>query len=176
MNKVMKIPYVKPKKKSWAKLKGTFVKFAHQCTNCILCTVLLAICFSSCTRASDEESESIIGVWRLDKVTNYMMGITYDYVQYSILYEFDTDSILTVTGEIGQIEQMEWYGGHRPGVYTYSVIEREPGPYDSMIEKEYSKILIIRKYQKEYLSINYRKMVFQNKYCDGSIYYLSKIN
>jgi len=90
-----------------------------------------------------------------------MMGKTYDYAQYSILYTFDTEGILTVFGETGKIE---WYGGHL-GVYTYAIIE-----------KENEKVLKIGEFSEFSLGITSGKLVISDAPLDGFIYYLTKNN
>jgi len=92
--------------------------------------LVLAGSFSSC--AEDEEpTTSIIGKWKLVKVTSSFTSIgpiSFDYSQYNILYEFKVNDILTVSGKTDNIDN---YMGHEIGEHSYSIIDEDKG-YDRL--------------------------------------------
>jgi len=88
----------------------------------ILCVALMLMgCFSSCSHK--EESGSVIGVWKLVEVRGIGNSKeSYDYSQYSIVFEFHTNDILTVSGEP---EQIYWVPGVEPGEYPFSSLTED---------------------------------------------------
>ena len=110
----------------------------------ILFLLLIIALFSSCTNKQEvleepsiderfgdsivaviDDSSLLIGKWKLDTVVvNEQKNApdlsvnhnSYDYAQESIIYEFSPLHILTVTGEMSQID---CYKGHEQGAYSY---------------------------------------------------------
>ena len=88
--------------------------------------LILAIVFVGCNKAvqmNDEDGEefaSIIGKWKLVNVTIPFIGEENDYSQYNIVYEFNANGILLVSGKIDHIDA---YRGHGTGEHFYSIID-----------------------------------------------------
>jgi hypothetical protein len=136
---------------------------------CMTVSLILAGNLASCEKKeNNEDSTSIIGKWKLVEVTipfTQTGPISYDYSQYNIVYEFDTNDVLTVSGEIDHIDR---YAGHEPGEYLYSYTQK-PNEY---IPNSYTLIINGQMYA---CQISSEEMEFNNAFLDGSFYYFIKI-
>jgi len=130
-------------------------------------TVFLAILLmfmggGSCSDDIDPQ-KAILGKWRLVKVTAPFTPtgpISYNYSKYNIIYEFKADGTLTVSGNI---EQIDWYGGHEIGEHTYSIVGNENG---------YSLIIGYGMYG---CNISFKTLVMDERPVDGYLYNLDRI-
>ena len=118
--------------------------------------------FFSCKEDIDiDPQKAIIGKWKLVKLTVPMMGVSYNYSNYNIVYDFKANGVLTVSGKIDQID---WYGGYEVGEYPYSV-----GNF------EYGHNLKIGNYEFWWVRISSKTLVMDDSPVDGPICYLVKI-
>ncbi len=114
----------------------------------------------------------LIGKWKLEKVKEVFVPVppppTHDYSQYNIVYEFKTNKVLIVSGEIEKIKR---YIGHNPGEHSYSFIydDNKLGlpnlPYGLKIDNFIS-----------WYNITSEELIINDSPVDGYIYYLIKIN
>ena len=101
----------------------------------------------------------IIGKWKLVEVKKTMPPEeSYDYSQYDLIYEFKTNGVLTVSGEIEDVVNY----GFSIGEYSYS-----PNTYNSMIIDRYRPYLYL------YLCILSSKnlLLYSIELMDGYDYY-----
>jgi hypothetical protein len=85
----------------------------------MLSVVLLSLVggFSACERKEKEIIETRhVGKWKLEKIEKD--ALNFDYSQHNIVYEFKTNNILIVSGDIDSIED---YRGHEIGEYFYKI-------------------------------------------------------
>ena len=130
--------------------------------------LLFAVCFSSCSKKGGDEQFTIVGEWKIVTVEIPFIGESNDYSLYSIVYEFRTNGILTVSGETDHIEL---YRGHEPGEYPYAIISKDEAREKVGIDDYRLKIGAI------YLSYNVssKVLVIDGKALDGGTYHFVKI-
>jgi len=130
---------------------------------------LLAICLTvtGCDTNKDNQIKYIIGEWKLKKVTIPFIDKSYDYSQYSIVYEFKRNGVLTVSGETDVIDT---YIGHTIGKYSYTFIEDKEGygmvglPYGLKIDDD-----------TYWYKISSEELTITRTPLDGYAYYLVKL-
>jgi len=135
--------------------------------------VLTMTCFfCSCTKKQNDECNGTIeGKWKLVKITVPFTPTgpkSYDYSKHDIVYEFDTNGILTVSVETGQID---WYGGHEKGEYSYSIID------ESEAKEAVGANAFVLKIGTLYYSynVNDKELIIDSSPLDGFVYYFIKI-
>lgn len=81
--------------------------------------LIIAISFSSCKKEEIEYRQvpDIHGQWQL--VAAYGSTTIIDYISHNIIYDFQANNVLTVSGEIEGIKN---YKGHEIGKYSYNQI------------------------------------------------------
>lgn len=142
--------------------------------------LILAGSFSSCSEkvnnadeeSATEEPATIIGKWKLTKVTLPFTptgSILHDYSRYSIVYEFNTNGILTVSGETGNID---WYRGHETGEYPYSIIDEDESK--EAVGFAGFRLKINTLYYS--YSVTYKELIIDDRALDGYLYIFVKIN
>jgi len=96
----------------------------HLKMNLLKLIVILSVLsggYSSCKKEKDEvlyplyDANQIIGKWRCEKEDD---NISHFYSKFNIIYDFQPDGILSVTGE-SDIH----FCGLKPGMYPYSIID-----------------------------------------------------
>jgi hypothetical protein len=117
-------------------------------------------------RAVKPTRATIVGQWKLVKVIfpDTSDGrVSYDYSQYAIMYEFKTDGVLTVSGEVGSIDS---YYGHNIGEHDYLIVDddKETGSYRLSIGK-----------MTYWYTISANKLEISLAPLDGPIFYLEKV-
>ena len=110
-----------------------------------------------CNKKVNNNEISIIGKWKLVKVTYPFTAQSYDYSQCNIIYEFDTNDILTVSG-VNCINTI--YRGHEIGEHFYSV-------------NDDNKLTI--NYLTSSYTISSERLEISNAPLDGEVYNLNKI-
>lgn len=113
-----------------------------------------------------EDSITIIGKWKLVKIQTSGFNPTgtvevFDYSNYNIIYEFKLDNILTISGNIKDIDE---YKGHKLGEYLYSF------SVNDRIITEFT----IEEFGSFQFSISSKQLEIGNKYLDGDTYYFIK--
>ena len=109
-----------------------------------------------------EKWEYIIGKWKLMKVLTMVKPM--DYSIYNIVYEFNDEGILTVSGILDDIEN---YQGHGLGEHTYSITL-----YD---KKNYGLKISGHPFTYGIQLVNKKLELIGNIALDDFIYYLEKI-
>jgi len=123
--------------------------------------------FSSCSKKVNNESTSIIGEWKLERVEIMFVGESNDYSQYNIVYEFNENGILTVSGETDHIEL---YRGHETGEYPYSIISEVEAKEKVGIVDYRLKIGTIF----SSFNVSSEGLIIDGRALDGATYYLLK--
>jgi len=82
--------------------------------------VMMAIVFWSCESQLEGETDddSIIGKWKLKTISFPFTGKTYDYSKYNIVYEFQSNNILKISG--APVQDSLYYGRGN-GEISYSI-------------------------------------------------------
>ncbi|MCL2098749.1 MAG: hypothetical protein FWH23_08360 [Bacteroidales bacterium] len=130
-------------------------------------TLLLIVAGSSSCSDKNKKLEdlaNITGKWKLVNVTipfTSVGPISHDYSQHNIVYEFNADSILTVSGETDHIDL---YRGHLAGEYLYSIIEDDNRCMLNIDNRKYG------------YHISSKELEFNNIALDGFIYNLIRFN
>ena len=109
-----------------------------------------------------DESTSIVGKWKLEKVISIDLKhgyILHDFSRRNVVYEFKTDNTLTVTGNTNP---NHWYCA-RNGDYSYAI---------EIIE---SAGISIKIYYSGGCSFNSQEMVINYALLDGPFYYFTRI-
>jgi len=89
----------------------------------ILVLLILAGGFYTCSKEKDDvfspvyDANKIIGKWRFEKSEG---GLTHTYTKFNIIYDFQPDGVLRVTGS-PPVDT--YFYGFEPGVYPYSYID-----------------------------------------------------
>jgi len=83
---------------------------------CVVCTLFFIASGCGNSNSIDEELTSIIGKWRLAMVTILFVDEFNDYSKHDVVYEFKSDSVLTVSGNIDRIDR---YRGHETGDHVF---------------------------------------------------------
>ena len=134
---------------------------------------LFSCLFVCCDNDNNNYAENIIGEWKLVKITNsYTLDtsfnpLSYDYSQYSIVYEFKRNSVLTVSGETDVIDI---YVGHTIGKHSYSFVKDKDGygmaglPYGLKIDDH-----------TYWYEVSSEKLIITMAPVDGNAYYFVKL-
>ena len=128
--------------------------------------LLLAGSFSSCANKMNNDPDpekAILGKWKLVKTNNPMSGQSFDYSRYNIVYEFNADKVLIISGET------ETFMFPEIGEYSYSFINDENGY--GMVGLPYGLEIGIRVF---WYRISSKEMEISQAPLDGGIYYFVK--
>ena len=130
-----------------------------------LLLVMMAIVFWSCESQSEDETDddSIIGKWKLKTVELVFVAEKHDYSKYNIVYEFQSNNILKVSGAT-DLNIIELYRGMPYGEYSYSIMINDNGV-------QYIKIGSIN----TAYGISNKTLVLSTAPLDGPIQTLTKI-
>ena len=138
--------------------------------------LLLLGSITSCSKQEDDDdiitnaTEGIIGDWKLDKVkANFFLAEdkTQDLSKNNIVYQFRSDGILTVSGNVDPINN---YPGHTVRDYTYSIDETQKhGP------SGWPRGLKIDDFIYWY-RLSQDKLIIDASPLDGATYYLTRID
>ena len=112
----------------------------------------------------------ILGKWQLLQVDEVFTpeppSLSHDYSEYNIVYELKTNGVLTVSGEI---EDVDTYRGHTIGNHTYSFIDDD----NQMGNPSFPFGLQIDALTSWY-KISSEELIINNSPMDGFIYSLIK--
>jgi len=142
-----------------------------------LTTILVTLSFTACSTSDDiDETPEVkstntimlVGKWQLTKVeTSFLTPKLYDYSQCNIIYEFKSDNVLTISGEIDNVT----YLGHDIGDHVYSIIDDDGGygiiglPYGLKID-----------YRTSWYILTSKELKIDDRPLDGLVYTLIKTN
>ena len=122
----------------------------------------------------DSYNKEIVGKWKLVEVKipyARPIPISFDYSQYDIVYEFTKKGILSV---IGDVDSIDLYLGHEPGIYSYSFTYDGIGGGTPIPGEHYG--LKIGEYFICWYRISSEKLEIIRRHVDGVDRYLIRIN
>ena len=126
--------------------------------------ILLVFCMTaglSCKKTDEPAHPSILGKWRLISGEWPMGRITYDFSQYYIVYEFKSDNVLTVTGDVD--DQV------RLGDFPYYFLTAT----DSDIRRWYTIRILATPYKHQ---VTEEELILDSRQAAGPLYYFVRIN
>lgn len=174
MNNLIKNPFER-KQKGTASILWIFKSTAI--------ALLLAGCLSSCTEKKNDvdndclsifniihdKSASILGKWKLIKTRGIVLSSEgydlkcYDYSRYDIVYEFKTNNVLTISGDLDIWPKI--------GEHFYSIVDDEKGL--GMVGLPYG--LKIGDNLTYWYQVTSKELIIDMRPLDGTTYYLVKI-
>jgi len=92
----------------------------------IIPTLIWGFVFTSCGSDKTEDDNILHGKWKLIEFNSFYTieegYMSFDYSQNNIIYKFEANNVLTISGDVNNID----YRGHEIGKHSYEMLPKPP--------------------------------------------------
>ena len=147
--------------------------FASLLKSAVIILSVVFLIVSGCGRQNEDNDSNIHGKWKLIEIfVPFSIEWYYDYSQDDLVYDFNTNGILTISGETDPIER---FRGFESGEYSYSIVDEREAEEKGGIDG--GRLKIVSKYGSHYFpyNVNFEEFIFGSSMLDGPFYKLFKV-